>query len=444
VSQTPKASVWRRDVVAWSLYDFANTIYSMNIVSLYLKRYLVEDLGHEDYFFDIPFAVSMLLAAMLLPALGAVSDHSAKKKTFLFLFTLTCCSAVGLMALLPNWAVVGTVILFIVANFSYEAGLPFYNALLYSVADGRQARLVSGIGVAWGYVGSILGMILVLPFVTGSLYGVELFSVSAAGKTGAFAPTAILFLIFALPLFLWVKEKPVPRSGKPGLAAAYREVWDAVRQTKKYPGVLRFLIADYFVEDAVATVILNIGLYCSIVLAMPDEQITLFLIISTCTAVLGSVAIGYLAKLWSLQNLLNVIFGGWVIVLLMFVFTDHMPVVWVLGSVVGVLLGGLWTTTRIFLAERVPHYELGKFYGLFSLSGRAAAVVGPLLWTVTVYLFSPERYLGKQVGKWLQLDSAAQVRLPYKMAIAALALMVLVGLTVFRKVPRLQEPIDGS
>jgi UMF1 family MFS transporter len=280
--------------------------------------------------------------------------------------------------------------------------------------------------------------------VTGSLYGVEFSFVSAAGKTGAFAPTAILFLLFALPLFLWVKERPAPRSEKPGLAAAYREVWDAVRQTKKYPGVLRFLIADYFVEDAVATVILNIGLYCSIVLAMPDEQITLFLIISTCTAVLGSVAMGYLAKLWSLQNLLNLIFGGWVAALLMFVLTDHMPVVWVLGSVVGVLLGGLWTTTRTFLAERVPHDELGKFYGLFSLSGRAAAVVGPLLWTVTVYLFSSERYLGNQVGKWLQLDSAEQVRLPYKMAIAALALMVLVGLTVFRKVPRLQEPLDGS
>jgi len=444
VSQTPTPSVWRRDVVAWSLYDFANTIYSMNIVSLYLKRYLVEDLGHEDYFFDIPFAVSMLLSAMLLPALGVVSDHSAKKKTFLFLFTLTCCSAVGLMALLPDWAILGTVILFIIANFSYEAGLPFYNALLYSVADGRQARLVSGIGVAWGYAGSILGMILVLPFVTGSFYGIELSLVSADGKTGAFAPTAILFLLFALPLFLWVKEKSTPRSGKPGLAAAYREVWDAVRQTKKYPGVLRFLIADYFVEDAVATVILNIGLYCSIVLTMPEEQITLFLIISTCTAVLGSVAIGYLAKLRSLQSLLNVIFGGWVVVLLMFVATDRMPVVWVLGSVVGVLLGGLWTTTRIFLAERVPHDELGKFYGLFSLSGRAAAVVGPVLWTLTVYLFNPQRYLGRLVGKWLQLDSAAQVRLPYKMAIAVLALMVLVGLTVFRKVPRLQEPLDGS
>jgi len=443
VSETTP-SVWRRDIVGWSLYDFANTIYSMNIVSLYLKRYLVEDLGHEDYYFDVPFAVSMLLAALLLPALGAISDHSAKKKTFLFLFSLTCCSAIGLMALLPEWATVATVILFIIANFSYEAGMPFYNALLYSVADGRQARLVSGIGVAWGYAGSIVGMILVLPFVTGSFYGMEFPLISAGGKTGAFAPTAILFFLFALPLFLWVREKPVVRSGKRGLVAAYREVWDALRQTRRYPGVLRFLIADYFVEDAVATVILNIGLYCSIVLAMPEEQITLFLIISTCTAVLGSIAIGFLAKHWSLRSLLNVIFVGWVVALLLFVVTDTMPVVWVLGSAVGVLLGGLWTTTRTFLAERVPRDELGKFYGLFSLSGRAAAVIGPLLWTVTVYLFNNERYLGRQVGEWLRLDSASTVRLPYKMAIAALALMVLIGLLVFRKVPRLQEPADGS
>jgi MFS-type transporter involved in bile tolerance (Atg22 family) len=82
VNQAQSSSIWRRDVVAWSLYDFANTIYSMNIVSLYLKRHLVEDLGHEDYYFDIPFAISMLLAALLLPALGAIS--APRRRPFCF------------------------------------------------------------------------------------------------------------------------------------------------------------------------------------------------------------------------------------------------------------------------------------------------------------------------------------------------------------------------
>lgn len=439
----PSGSIWRRDIIGWSLYDFANTIYSMNIVSLYLKRYIVEDLEHPDHYFDIPFAVSMLLAAILLPALGAMSDHSAKKKIFLFLFTVTCCAAVGLLALVPSWAILGIIVLFIIANFSYEAGQPFYNALLYSVAEGRQARLVSGVGVAWGYVGSVVGMVLVLPFVTGAFFGLDIPFLSGGGKTASFFPTAVLFLLFAVPIFLWVKERPVQRASRVTLRQAYRDVWSAIRQTRKYPGVLRFLVADYFVEDAVATVILNIGLYCSLVLGLAEEQITTFLIMSTLTAVGGAFAIGYLSRLWSLRRLLYIIMVGWVLSLITFVVTDSMSVVWVLGSVIGVLLGGLWTTTRPFLAEMVPREELGKFFGLFSLSGRAAAVVGPLVWTLVVYLFQPDRPAGRLLGGWLGLDTDALSTLPYKVAILSLAFMVLVGLVIFRKVPHAKGSLDG-
>ncbi|KAA3633710.1 MAG: MFS transporter, partial [Calditrichaeota bacterium] len=147
-----KKTLFRKDVISWSLYDFANTIFSMNIVSLYLKRYIVEDLGKDDRYFDIPYALSMLVAALLLPAFGAVSDHSTKKKFFLFLFTVTCCISLGLMALVPTSMMVLLLVLFIISNFSYEAGQPFYNSLLYSVADGKDARFVSGVGVAFGYI----------------------------------------------------------------------------------------------------------------------------------------------------------------------------------------------------------------------------------------------------------------------------------------------------
>ncbi len=431
----PTTSVWRKDVAGWALYDFANTIYSMNIVSLYLKRYIVEDLGHDDRYFDIPFSLSMLFAAVLLPALGAMSDHSTKKKIFLFLFTLTCCSAVGLMAVVPSsvvWAILG---LFVIANFSYEAGQPFYNSLLYSVAEGVQARFVSGIGVAAGYVGSIVGMVLVLPFVTGELFGYDLTFFEAGGKQASFLPTAALFMVFALPVFFWVRERPAIKKEKTSIAKAYRDVWAGLRQTKKYPGVLRFLIADYFVEDAVTTVILNMGMYCSIVLGLAEGQITTFLVVSTITAVIGSFLIGYLAKIWSLKNLLYWIIAGWLVALVLFVFTTNMLLVWVLGSVVGILLGGLWTTTRPLLAELVPRDELGRFFGLFSLSGRAAAVVGPLVWTLVVYQFQPERTLGRLAAEGLRLDSEALVALPYRAGILSLVFMIIIGLVIFRKVP---------
>ena len=435
MTESPKPSLWRRDIVGWSLYDFANTIYSMNIVSLYLKRYLVEDLNRPDYYYDLPFAASMLLAALTLPALGALSDHSTRKKTFLFLFTLNCCLAVGLLAVVPSWAIALTVVLFIAANFCYEAGQPFYNALLYSVADGREARLVSGVGVALGYVGSILGMIMVLPFVTGSLFSLDIPLLSAGGKTASFVPTAVLFFLFALPLFLWVRERPVVRVSPARIGAAYREIWTALRSTQRYPGVLRFLVADYFVEDAVATVILNMGIYCSVVLQLAETEITTFLVISTISAVVGSFAAGLLARWWSLKKMLYVIVAGWVVTLLFFAATADRAVVWVLGSVLGAHLGALWTTTRPMLGELVPREDLGKFFGLFALSGRAAAVVGPVMWTAIVYFMQPERPLGRAAIEWLGVPEADQNKLPYRAAIVSLVVMMAVGLAIFRKVP---------
>jgi len=435
------SSIWRKDVVGWSLYDFANTIYSMNIVSLYLKRYIVEDLGKDDRYFDIPFSISMLIAAALLPALGAISDHSTKKKIFLFLFTLTCCGAVGLMAAVPATSILALLVLFIVANFAYEAGQPFYNALLYSVADGRQARFVSGFGVSLGYVGSVVGMLIVLPFVTGSMFGLEVPLLEGGGKVASFLPTAVLFLLFALPLFVWVRERPVVKPTRVNLGGAYRDVWRGLTETRKYPGVLRFLIADYFLEDAVFTVILNIGIYCSIVIGFAEVEITRFLIVSTVSAVVGSYVIGRVAQVWSLKKIMMLIIAGWVVTLVAFVLTTSTAVIWILGSVIGILMGGLWTVSRPMLAELVPREELGRFFGLFSLSGRAAAVIGPLIWTTAVYWFQPGRYPGQLAAEFLNLSPDSMVKLPYKVGVLFLGVMMLIGLFLFRKVP---DPLENS
>ncbi len=437
------AALWRKDVLGWSLYDFANTIFSMNIISLYLKRYIVEDLGYDDRYYDIPYAVSMIFAAALLPALGAVSDYSTKKKLFVFLFTITCCAATGLLSLVPGSFVIGTILLFVIANFAYEAAQPFYNALLYSVAAGRQARFVSGFGVAFGYIGSVVGMAVVLPFVTGDLFGIEIPFIEGGGKEAAFLPTALLFILFSIPLFTFVREAPVQKAGQITMRQGYREVVTSLKQTKKYPGVLRFLVSDYFFEDAVTTVIINIGLYCSIVLGMAEAEITFFLIISTISAVVGSFVLGFIARRWHLKPLLALIVGGWVVALLVFVFAESMTIIWILGSMVGILLGGLWTTSRPMLGELVPRDELGRFFGLFSLSGRAAAIVGPLVWTAVVYLFNAERTLGRFVVELLAVSPDNYHVVPYKIAVLSLAVMMLVGLFLFRKVPQARYHDDG-
>ena len=141
--------------------------------------------------------------------------------------------------------------------------------------------------------------------------------------------------------------------------------------------------------------------------------------------------------------MLNIIIWGWVISLIAFVFVENVILIYILCSIVGVLLGGLWTTSRPLLAELVPREELGRFFGLFSLSGRAAAIVGPLLWTTVVYFFNPERPMGQFVVNALGIEEANQAALPYKIGILTLVAMMLVGLYIFRKVPTTESKVSG-
>ncbi len=429
-------SIFSKDIIGWSLYDFANTIYSMNILSLYLKRWIVEDLGKDGLYYDIAFSASMLLTGLVMPALGAISDHSGKKKLFLFLFTLSCCLSVGIIPIVQAGQIMIIMLVFGLSNFFYEGGMVFYNSLLYSVSEGNHARLVSGFGVAIGYFGAVAGMILVLPFVTGKIFGIDISGFSYGGKAASFLPTSILFMLFSIPIFLWVKErKNLLKSGKVNFRKAYSEVWEGIRNTRKYPGVMRFLVADYFIEDAVATVILNIGIFSSYVIGFTDSDLTIFLIISTISAMIGSYFIGLVAQRLSLKKMMMLIIWGWILVLVLFILIENQIIIYFLGSILGILLGGLWTVSRPLLAEMVPHDELGRFFGLYSLSGRAAAVVGPVIWGVMVYLFAPARPLGKMFSQLMGLSPESSAKLPYRFAVISLILMMTAGLIIFRKVP---------
>jgi MFS-type transporter involved in bile tolerance (Atg22 family) len=83
----------------------------------------------------------------------------------------------------------------------------------------------------------------------------------------------------------------------------------------------------------------------------------------------------------------------------------------------------------------VPKDELGRFFGLYSLSGKAAAIVGPVLWGVIVFLFNPARPMGAGLAGYLGLSETAAAKLPYKLAVVSLIIMMAIGLLIFRKLP---------
>ncbi|MFH2056938.1 MAG: MFS transporter [bacterium] len=430
----------RKAQVGWISYDFANTIFSMNIVTFFFAPWIVLDLGVEDIYYSLAYSGSMIFVALSMPTLGRRADRVVGKLPRLRTFTLLCIFFTVLLSLgaltISNITVVAifTLICFAVANYFYEGGLTFYNALLADVSDESNVGRVSGIGVAFGYLGAIAGLLLVLPITDGSLIP------GVVGRQYAFMPTALLFLLFALPTSYWVRERPVV-SDKPLVPETFLASWkEALRESRHYPGVLRFLIADYLIEDAIATLIVFMAIYAEAVAGFADADKVVLFVASTLCAFGGSLVFGWLSdKLGSKLSLLIAVFG-WTIVLSSAVILTSRTAFFVLGGFVGVFLGAVWTTSRPLLNSLVPREKLGQFYGLYTLSGRAAATIGPLLWGFIVLFAKADKPLGRWALDILGVLGVERLDLyagtiHYRLAIASLLVVMLLGLSLLFKVP---------
>jgi UMF1 family MFS transporter len=435
----------KKGILGWAIYDFANTIFSMNIVTMYFAQWIVVDNKVEDIYYSISYSTSMLLVALTMPALGAVSDARGKRMPFLLTLTLLCVMATGALGIIGNASadlgirVLVALVLFAAANYCYEGGLVFYNALLPEVSTPETVGKVSGWGVGLGYVGAIAGLLLVKPFVDGRLFGLNL-GFSHGGRQDAFIPTAVFFLLFSLPTFFWIKEKLPEIHSKIKIGEAFRRVWEGISQTRRFPGVLRFLVAYHFFSDAIATVSIFMAVYAQVVMGFPDSVKLWFFVVATTFAVLGSFLCGFLTDSIGPKKTLVFTVLGWIVSLLVITLSTNQTVFWIMGPVIGICLGATWTASRPLLVELVPRETLGQFFGLYALAGKVAAVIGPLVWGATVLYLKADNPLVRKLlafltGAGLKLSPDSLSTIQYRLAIVALILMMAVGLVILLRVP---------
>jgi UMF1 family MFS transporter len=434
----------RRAQVGWILYDFANTIFSMNIVTFFFASWVVLTLGVEDIYYSIAYSASMVAVAVTMPALGRRADRGSGKMRGLKIFTyLSVFFTVMLsLAALLHFSLILTaalvLIFFAAANYFYEGGLTFYNSLLADVANTDNIGRVSGIGVGIGYLGAIFGLLVVTPITEGKLIP------GMVGREYAFLPTALLFLLFAIPTFIWVREKPNRQQALQAPERFFASWRKTLHDTKDYPGVLRLLISDYLIEDAIATLIVFMAVYAEAVAGFADSDKVILFITSTLFAFAGSLLFGMLVDKIGPKPTLLIAVVGWVVVLAAAISVYNKPVFYVLGAFVGVCLGGVWTASRPMLNALVPRAKLAQFYGLYTLSGRAAATIGPLLWGLVVLFSKADEPLGRlalsilsKLGIAITPELTATIH--YRLALASLLLTMIIGLIVFIKVPNRRE-----
>jgi len=391
-------------VFSWALYDFANTIFSMNVVSMYFPLWVTVNMGGEDIYYSIALSISMGAAGLSMPIIGALSDHIKRRLPFLIGFTLLCAAFTAGISL-TNSLLIG-LMLFAVANYGYQTALAPYDALLPEVSRGVDIGRVSGLGVSLGYVGSIAGLYMVMPFV------------DRLGRSAAFVPTGVLFVLFALPAFLFIKEPHAAKPKRPlELRRSFRKILLTLRNTRRYPGLLRFLVANLIYSDAVNTVIVFMAVYASKVIGMDDKSIRTFLVASTVCAGVGSYAAGYVTDWLGPKRTLMLVLWLWAFTLTLAGMSPGLTTFWAVGPLAGVSLGGTWVSSRALVARLTPPRKFGEVYGLYNLGGKFGFVVGPLLWGAIVLVLKPYGAVA------------------YRAAILSLVVFVLVALYIMRKVP---------
>jgi len=390
------------------MYDFANTIFAMNVISLYFALWVTVDMKGEDILYSWALSGSMLLAAIFSPIMGAISDRLGRRMPFLMFFTLICCVFTALIGL-ANKLVLG-LLFFAIANFCYQTAAIFYNALLPQISNKGQVGRVSGYGTGLGYCGTITGLLLVRPFVL------------RYGRQAAFIPTAILFLLFSLPCFLFVKDQFSAKQkgrGKFGIRIvdSFRKVKETLIHIRKYPGLFNFLIAAFIALNAVNTLIVFMSVYTKKVIGFTDSEIITFYIVSTVFAILGSFVTGFITDRFGSKRTLSIVLGLWCISILLVAISFNKIVFWVVGPLVGICLGATWTSARVLVVDLSPPQMVGEVFGFYGLVGKSASIIGPLIWGLCAWAFG---FLGI---------------LKYRLAILSLLPFLVLGFIILQKVP---------
>jgi MFS transporter, UMF1 family len=416
--QVKKLAVW-----AWVLYDFANTIFSVSILTVFFPLWVDQQIGDGAWLVNLATAVSALLVFFTAPVLGAMADLRQRRVPYLVVLTvISVLLTAGLD--LARGVVIG-VALFVAADLTYQSAIVFYNALLPAVAAGRGAGRISGYGTAAGYVGTILALIFLTFFVSDaetvrSVLGPFGGWMETGGEqnSNAFLPTALLYLLFSLPAFFLVPD-PAVRPPRPvALGIAYRDVLITVRNLRAgYAGAGTFILATILYMDAANTAVSNMALYGREVFEMDSTEVRNLLLFSTVFAVVGSTASGFATDAVGPKKTLLVVFALWLVSIALVAAAVGPWMLYLAGPLVGIALGGTWTVSRVMLVALSPPEKLGEFFGLFSLASRFSAVLGPAL-TATMLVV-----LGGLEGT------------AYRISIGSLAVIMALGILLLARVP---------
>ncbi len=363
--------------LAWYLYDFGNSAYAavilLAIYSAYFKQGVVGG-AEGTKLWGYSIAIAMIVVAIISPVLGTLADHFAIKKRMLIIFTVASAGFTGCLFFVQKGDVFIGMLFFILAEIGYRAAQVYYDAFLPEIVERKDYDRASGNGWAIGSFGGIICLLIVLPLVViyDSNFVLRLTLVI----------TAVFYLVFTLPLLLFVEEKATPSPLKAGeniWTLGFKRLWSTLKQIGQYKEYFKFMIAFILYNDGVMIALNFAAIIGAVLYGFGQQQLIILILLVGLSNTIGAWLFG---KMSHQMNARIAIFASMACMAIAIVWLQLNSVGWafyLIGSFAGFAIGGLQSVSRTMVAKLAPEGKSAEFFGLFAVAGRSSSVVGPAL-----------------------------------------------------------------
>ncbi|WP_339260072.1 MFS transporter [Paenibacillus sp. FSL R5-0713] len=376
----------KKAIKAWIMYDWANSAYATTVLAAVLPVFYASvaaatlDTDTAASYLAYTHSIGMLCVALLTPLLGTLADLSGRKGDFLRIFAI-----IGVLATLGfsaigegDWLLASA--LLVISTIGFAGGNTFYDAMLPDLVPVERRDMISSKGYAYGYIGGgLLFAVNMLMIQQPGWFGM---SSTLAGTRLAFISVSLWWFLFSIPIFRHAPRRPaspdLPGTWKGYVAVGVRRLRQTFRQMRRFPQLIRMLVAFWFFNDGINTIILMATIYgTSIGIGTADLMLALLLtqfIGFPCTLLLGA-----WAQRWGAKRVLIFSLSVYICIVILGYFMTQAIHFYMLAGLVGVVQGVSQSTARSMFSNLMPAGRTGEYFGFVNITGKFSSIFGPFV-----------------------------------------------------------------
>lgn len=381
----------RKEIFGWAMFDFANSSYTTVIVtvaySVVFPRLIVgdgPDFRQGNLLWSVALSISYALVVLTAPVLGAVMDYAGHRKRWLAGSWLTTVVATAALYFGTPEHVMLAMILVIASNFGYAVGESFAASFLPELGPPEALGKISGAAWGLGYMGGLCSAAAVM-FGLGPQTPENFDNMRLIGPV-----TAAFFFVGALPTFLLMKERAVPRplpAGTTWFTLGFVQLASTLRSLRSLRDLLLFFVSYFFAMAGLTIVISFAFIYGDQVIHWSAQSQTFMFIVTQITGALGALGFGWVQARFGDLRTYAATLVIWTITVLLIAYAlplsaavglspEHFFLI--VGCFAGACIGSTQSAARTIVAIMSPSDRVGEFFGVWGLFGKLAAIVGLL------------------------------------------------------------------